>query len=230
MTGWVKIHRKIFSNGIWKKPTDFRLFFFLLVNAVFDVVRYDDIVVGRGQYLRSYRQLREDLSYIQNNRIIRPSLSVIKRAIEHLVNLQMIDLTDTRLGTLFTILNYEKYQTEGNFLEVDKLELGTGLGTDLEHPENNNKNDKNILITLSQMLIKEVNKKSSLYALMNKYKSALGEDKLFQILSGCYSRKIIFDSEKKLALYLEKCCQNNGHAKITNNLPEINEGIEQWMK
>lgn len=230
MEGWIKIHRKIFANGIWKKPTDFRLFFFLLVNAVFVEVRYDDIVVGRGQYLRSYRQLREDLSYIQNNRIIKPSLSVIKRSVEHLVNLQMIALTDTRLGTLFTILNYEKYQTEDNFLEDSEKGLGTGLGTDLEHPENNNKNDKKILITLSQMLIKEVRKKSSLYALMNKYKSALGEDKLFQILSGCYTRKMIFDSEKNLASYLEKCDQNNGHAKITDNLPEIEEGLEIWMK
>lgn len=228
MVGWVKIHRKIFSNGIWKKPTDFRLFFFLLVNAVFDEVRFDDIVVRRGQYLRSYRQLQDDLSYIQNNRIIKLSLSVIKRAVEHLVNLQMIALTDTRLGTLFTILNYEKYQTEDNFLEVDKQELGTGLGTDREHPENNNKNDKNILITLSLMLIKEVKKKNSLYALMNKYKSALGEDKLFQIMSGCYTRKIMFDSENKLASYLQACTQNNG--KITDNLQEIKEGVEEWMK
>ena len=151
MEGWLKFHRKIFENGLWKNPFDLRVFLWLVGNAVHTEagVRYGDIKIGRGQILRSYRKLQQDLEYVENRQIKTPSLSTIKRSIERLVSSQRIVECGTELGTLFTIINYEKYQQndsknktfEGGS-DSEETELGTELGTLAEQQRNNNKNDK----------------------------------------------------------------------------------------
>ena len=91
---------------------------------------------------------------------------------------------------------------------------------------------KHVLIELAQTLVKEIKKESSFYAIVNKYISALGEDKVLKILSDYNQRKKWFDNENNLAAYLEACTRNNGQGKITDNIPEIKEGegVERWMQ
>lgn len=153
MEGWFKIHRIIFENGLWSNPADLRLFMWLVGHAVHSEngQRYGDVRVKRGQYLRSYRKLQEDLQYVENHQIKTPALASIKRSIERLVDSNRITILGTELGTLFTILNYEKYQATESKNETFKYdaedkkeELGTGLGTVAEQQRNNNKNDKNV--------------------------------------------------------------------------------------
>jgi hypothetical protein len=90
-----------------------------------------------------------------------------------------------------------------------------------------NKNVKNVIEELALSLIESIKKESSFYAIINKYISALGEDKLFTILTDCHKRGNIFASENKLAAYLETCVRNNG--QLTNHIPEIIEGTPGWM-
>lgn len=99
----------------------------------------------RGQFLRSYRNLSEDLHYIENRKIKKYSVSVISRKIDQLVKEERLKVDDTELGTLFTVTNYDEYQVLDNY----KTKLGTGLeqsgnsdGTGLEQYRNNNKKDK----------------------------------------------------------------------------------------
>lgn len=123
------------------------MFFYLYGNAVFDLngVIYGTVIVGRGQILKSYRKLIEDLEYIENNAIKRPSISSIKRTLDELVSEGRITILGTGLGTLITIVNYEEYQRLDNYKKNGAWNATKNtVGTPLEHRWNNNKNVKNV--------------------------------------------------------------------------------------
>jgi len=220
--GWFSLHKCIFANGVWKDPVQFRLFIFLVGNAVYQkdkVIDYGIVKVKYGQFLRSYRKLQDDLSYLENRQIKRYSLSTIKRTVDKLVRLQRIAKLETQLGTLFTILNFDKYQVKQtknetiNGVETEqKRELGTELGTNAERPQNNtNKELIRLIIELAKSLIKSINKESSFYSITNKYLKLLGKDKLLKILSDSNLKGNSFENENRLAAYLEACRRSNGH-------------------
>lgn len=135
--GFFKIHRQIFRNGIWKSILEFRLFLWLIGNAVFshEGINYGDVQVKRGQYLRSYRKLQNDLSYIENHQIKTPSLSAVKRAIDKLISKGMIITLETELGTLFSIINYEKYQSKENGIKESEITEATEIDGHETPPE-----------------------------------------------------------------------------------------------
>jgi hypothetical protein len=136
--GCFQTHRGIFEHPIWKNILEFRLFFFLYGNAVWkeEGVEKFGIKIARGQILRSYRKLQEDLEHLDNNVLKRPSISQISRAVDALENDGRVKTLRTNLGTLFTIVNYEQYQ---GFEQYRNGGLGTNLGTGLEHTRNNKK-------------------------------------------------------------------------------------------
>lgn len=150
---YFKIYRKIYDNGLWTDPITLRLFVWILGHAVYDVkgLTYSNVIVNRGQYLRSYRKLQEDLEYVHNRQIKKHPLSTISRAVDKLIDYQIITKLDTELGTLFTVINYDKYQplfsNKATYDEVEAAssqELGTEPGTTCEQPANNNKKDKKV--------------------------------------------------------------------------------------
>jgi hypothetical protein len=150
MGGAFQTSRDIFNNPIWQDIPKFRIFFFIVGNAVFshDGVKIGNILVKRGQFLRSYRNLADDLQYIENRSVKKYSISVISRKIDQLVKEERLKIEDTELGTLFTVVNYEIYQ---GFDHYKKQELGTELeqswndeGTELEQKRNNNNNVKKV--------------------------------------------------------------------------------------
>src|SRR5690606_40628550 len=62
--GWIRLDREMFESDIWHDVTTFRLFVYLLAKASYkDGVKMSGIELKRGQYLRSYRKLAEDLAY-----------------------------------------------------------------------------------------------------------------------------------------------------------------------
>jgi len=145
MKGAFQTSREIFENSIWQDVPKFRIFFYIVGNAVFAEggTTVAGIHLKRGQYLRAYRNLATDLEYIENRSVKRYSLSVISRKIEQLVKEERIKIEDTELGTLFTVLNYAMYQG------FDHYKKGTwdSVGTGMEQGWNNNKNvkkDKNV--------------------------------------------------------------------------------------
>src|SRR5690606_15972333 len=59
---WLKLFRQIFDSELWTDVTTLRLFLLLLGKASHrDGVKIAGIDLKRGQYLRSYRKLAEDL-------------------------------------------------------------------------------------------------------------------------------------------------------------------------
>jgi hypothetical protein len=150
--GKFQTDRAIFENEIWKHSLKFRLFFFIYGNAVFTEAGIDkgDIHIGRGQFLRSYRTLQEDLELIENHAVKRFSLSQIKAAADELVVEERLKIFTTSLGTLFTVVNYEEYQGFECFKDSSIERRKNAERTPKERRSNNNnkdKKDKNELIS-----------------------------------------------------------------------------------
>ncbi|HDU3114748.1 TPA: hypothetical protein RFJ97_002658 [Listeria monocytogenes] len=144
MKGAFQMSREIFESDIWSDVIKFRLFFYIVGNAVFSEngVMKGGIRIGRGQYLRSFRNLREDLLYYDNNAEKLYSLSTIKEKIDELVKEERLEITTTKLGTLFTVRNYALYQDLSNYNGISSEQLPNSHRTATEQPPNNKKNVK----------------------------------------------------------------------------------------
>lgn len=138
--------REIFSSSIWSDVIELRLFMFIYGNAVFaeDGIEVAGIHLKRGQFLRSYRNLRDDLQYTENKAFKKYPLSTIKTKIDKLVKEKRLAIEATEYGTLFTVLNYAVYQSfehyEGGNVERHLNSIRTA---NVQSP-NNNKNVKNV--------------------------------------------------------------------------------------
>ncbi len=147
--GWFKFYRIYFEDSMWKHPTEFRLFIWLLGHAVHDQkgVDYGIVKIKRGQYLRSYRKLQDDLEYIENNQVKKYSTSTIKKWTESLEKKGKITASETELGTLFTIVNYDQYrelQIKNESFHDTESGGNNEQRTPPEHSSNNNKNEKKV--------------------------------------------------------------------------------------
>jgi hypothetical protein len=150
--------RKIFESDIWTNVLEFRLFIYLIGNARYTKEPYKryknhGVVIERGQYLRSYRQIIEDLEYYENNGYRKYSLSRLSKAVNSLVKQDRIKIEKTELGTLFTVNKYEQYQglydNKDDSLEQGENKLRTGLEQGENNTNKDNKEKNNIYILIS---------------------------------------------------------------------------------
>lgn len=125
MQGWFKLHRELFDSEIWHDANTFRLFVFLIAQASHqDGVKIKGRILKRGQYIRSYRKLADDLSYKEGRGFKTLSLSTIKKCVSKLVEAERVNVEESELGTLFTIVNYARYQdSEGSKKESTNAEF-----------------------------------------------------------------------------------------------------------
>lgn len=146
MGGAFQTSREIFNNPIWQDVIKFRLFFYIVGNAVFseEGVKQGSILIKRGQYLRSYRNLAADLEYLDNKSLKRYSISVIKKKIDQLVMEKRLKIEETELGTLFTVVNYALYQGFDHYKTNNREQTENGARTVREQSENNNNNVKKV--------------------------------------------------------------------------------------
>lgn len=144
MGGSFQTDRDIFDNPIWTDIMQFRVFFFLYGNARWkeEPVKIGEVEVGRGQILRSYRNLQKDLEYIENRQVKQYPISSLKRAIDRLVKNGRVSKLETEHGTLFTILNYEEYQGFERFETVTRNGTQNSVGTGMEQERNNKNKEK----------------------------------------------------------------------------------------
>jgi len=152
MAGAFQTSREIFNNPIWNDVPKFRLFFFIYGQAIFSESGYmiGNVHLKRGQYLRSFRNLRDDLQYLENRSVQKYSLSTISRKIDQLVKEGRLKIEDTELGTLFTVVNYASYQGFDNYKNnnenaerTDRERRENSNETQRERTGNNNKKVKN---------------------------------------------------------------------------------------
>jgi hypothetical protein len=144
--GYYLSPRKKYDSDIWKDIHKNRLFELLIGKANHQKnkpQRLGSVTVGHGQYLRSYRKLQDDLEYVENRQVKRYSLSKLGRMIKELVDEGRISVTETELGTLFTVCNYQIYQDPNSYVGGNLEHSRDTSGTHPEHiRDNNNNSDK----------------------------------------------------------------------------------------
>ncbi len=113
--GYVLQSRNIFDHEIFNDRDLFRFFSLLIGKASHSGYRIANKNIQRGQWLRSYRKLSEDLRYVESNTVKEYPLSRIKRMIDKLKTDGMIATYETDLGTMFKIINYEVYQNPESY-------------------------------------------------------------------------------------------------------------------
>ncbi|MGG1676710.1 hypothetical protein ACIFOT_13310 [Neobacillus sp. NRS-1170] len=115
MCGWVKLYRDVLETELWKEVVPFRLFLLLLIQASRENGKMVcGIPLKKGQYIRAYSKLVEDLGYREGRGEKLYSKSTIKWAADKLVKKGLIATEELSIGTLFTVLRYEDIQNGGN--------------------------------------------------------------------------------------------------------------------
>lgn len=166
MAGAFQTSREIFENPIWQNVVEFRLFFLIYGKATFtDGVKVGDIVLKRGQWLRSYRNLQSDLEYVENRTIKKYSLSRIYRAVDSLLKQKRVRVERVELGTLFEVVNYAIYQGLENY----KSDIRNSDGTEMEQRWNNNKKEKKEKKNIYSDLISTFTENEALKKAINDY-------------------------------------------------------------
>lgn len=114
MCGWVKLNRDVGEVDLWKEIVPFRLYLLLLTRATREDGRMvSGVLLKRGQYIRAFSKLVEDLGYREGRGEKRYSKSTIKRSVDKLVKKRLITVEETNMGTLFTLINCEEVQSKG---------------------------------------------------------------------------------------------------------------------
>jgi len=141
MAGWVKLHREIYDSDLWCDAVTFRLFILIIGKASHqDGVKVNGVELKKGQWIRSYRKLAEDLAYKEGRGTKQYSLSTIKRSVHKLIESGRVSIHETELGTLFTVLNYAEYQDFKDLAEETTNGTRNEVRTNPERTQNKNKN------------------------------------------------------------------------------------------
>lgn len=103
--GYIKIDRKIVKWCWYRNANTFKLFLHLLLTANYEDVPFEDIIVRRGQRVASFATLSAETGL---------SIKEVRVAINHLKRTNEVASLSSPKYTVFTINNYEKYQTGAN--------------------------------------------------------------------------------------------------------------------
>lgn len=128
--GWIKVHRKILENPIFKKPDAFLLWMYLLLKANHAeakiAVGNSTVLVKRGQVFTGRKSLSEQTGL---------SESKIERLLKFFKNEHQIEQQTFTKYRLISIVNFDTYQSTEQ--ETDNNRTTT------EQQSDTNKNDKN---------------------------------------------------------------------------------------
>lgn len=127
--GFAKLDRET-AKKIFKDVLAHRIYSLIVMNATHAEYEYNGILLKPGQWVRSYSKLVDDLEYIDGRGFKKPNKSTISRAIDRLVDANIIEIeypiiianhaTDSATvratdnatinATLFTLLETQSYQ------------------------------------------------------------------------------------------------------------------------
>lgn len=106
--GWVKLHREIISNPIFKKINVCHYFLYCILKANHEpkkvIWNKKEMIIEKGSFITGRKKASKETGLSQQN---------IRTAQQTLINLGMLQKSTTKSTTKFTYLticNYEKYQ------------------------------------------------------------------------------------------------------------------------
>lgn len=103
-TGFVKFHRKITEWEWYSDANTFRVFFHLILTANYEDKKWQGITIKRGQRVSSYEKIAEELKL---------SIKQVRIAIDKLKRTNDVAIKSTNRYSVFTVVNYNKYQDNG---------------------------------------------------------------------------------------------------------------------
>lgn len=127
---FVKFSRKICKWEWYKNAETFKVFVHLILTANYADGRFEGIEVKRGQRVSSFRKLAEETGL---------TIKQVRTAINHLKGTHEVAHTSHSKFSLFTVVNYDKYQAVGHSDGQTKGTRGAREGQQYK----NNKNKKN---------------------------------------------------------------------------------------
>lgn len=99
---YIKIDRKILKWEWWSDINTFRVFVFMLISAYWKDGQYKGIKIPRGSFPSSISELSKETNLTDNE---------VRTALKHLKSTGEITSKSTNKFTVFTIKNYDLYQT-----------------------------------------------------------------------------------------------------------------------
>jgi len=209
MSGWIKLHRQIADNPLWKSEAFTRaqawVDLILLANHKdsFFYKRGIKIDVKRGQLGVSEKGLADRWKWSRNK---------VKKFLKELENEHQIKVSKSNVTQVVTVLNYNEFQQE-------KTPSRTPNDTPEGHQKDTYKNDNNN---------KEVDYIYSLYPTkcpVRNSSTGKGKKNKEQIKKLLSKGESVDSLEKVIKIYIKDCKKNRVFIKnfhtFLNNLPEI---------
>ncbi len=103
MGKYIKIDAQILEWEWWPDINTFRLFFYMLLKANEKDKNYKGIVIPKGSFVSSIAKLSEGTNLTVNE---------VRTALKHLKSTNEIASEKTNRYTIFTVTNYDLYQSE----------------------------------------------------------------------------------------------------------------------
>ena len=159
---YIKIFRSLLEWEWWHDPNTCRVFIYMLLKANWSDKEWKGEVIKRGSFVSSIGKVAYDCDI---------TIDQTRTAIKHLRNTKEITTVATSKNTVFTVVNYEKYQSDTKVntkqdTSEDCLEIPSESQTNPKQIPSksqqlkNNKNNKNNKYIYSAAVIPFLNKKT----------------------------------------------------------------------
>lgn len=133
--GYVKLWRRTLDSGLLQSPTAWQVFGWILLNATRSkrklIVGGQVFQLEPGDYVASVASLSEAL---------RLSTKQIRTALSLLEKLEILAIKGTNKGSVFSLVNWERYQDEGQAEGKQRANSGQAKGKPLKEQERENIN------------------------------------------------------------------------------------------
>ena len=100
--GHIKLHRRMTKWRWYRDGNTMRLFLHLILTANWEDCDFETITVPSGQRVASRRTLAEEIGMSERE---------VRTAINHLISTNEVTSVSTSKYTVFTVINYDSYQT-----------------------------------------------------------------------------------------------------------------------
>ena len=141
INGHIRLHRSILEWEWYHKPNTFRVFLHLLLKVNWRDGRWEGIEIPRGSCVCSFVKLGEELKL---------SESKVRTAIKHLETSGEITHESSSQYTVFTVVNYNTYQTDNGQIADESRTDDERITTNEESNKNNKKNKSNKLLSVDK--------------------------------------------------------------------------------
>ena len=182
MNNFIKIDRKILKWEWWNDINTSRLFIYMLIAANWKDNNYKGEVIKRGSFPSSISELAKETSLTENE---------IRTALKHLKSTGEITSKSHSKYTIFTIKNYDTYQSinEQNYNQITSKITNSSQAIN-EHILKEDKNIKNINNNICSTELNEVGceKTKRKTKVISEERTEL--EKNFEIIYNSYPKKV----------------------------------------